>query len=304
MTRAAWLNLARVLFLVGAVGFAAWGLRGQWPEIASAAGRVSPGQLVGASTLIWLGVLGTGWVWLLVMASYSCPLPPVRGGAIFFVGQLGKYIPGSVWSLGAQAQMARGFAIPARTTVAAGLVFLLYNCATALVVGCGVGLTQDAQLPGWVLAAGVIVGVLLLVPAVVRRIAALLAGTAAPAIGWRTTAAIVVLMAGVWLSYGLATAVLATGTAGVALTGLVPVAVAAFALAYLVGVVVVLAPSGLGARELVLGWLLAPVVGVPVAAAVTLLARVLHTVADFSIAGIAWLVARRVGQSEPQSASR
>ena len=33
-------------------------------------------------------------------------LPARDGLATFFVGQLGKYIPGSVWSIGAQAQMA------------------------------------------------------------------------------------------------------------------------------------------------------------------------------------------------------
>ena len=43
---------------------------------------------------------------------------------------------------------------------------------------------------------------------------------------------------------------------------LFPVAAGAFALAYAVGVLVVLAPAGVGAREVTLVALLAPVIGV------------------------------------------
>jgi uncharacterized membrane protein YbhN (UPF0104 family) len=70
---------------------------------------------------------------------------------------------------------------------------------------------------------------------------------------------------------------------------------AAFATAHMVGVLVVLAPAGAGARELTLIAVLAPFVGVPSATAAALLTRVVHTVADFAVAGIAWLAARGQG---------
>ena len=54
----------------------------------------------------------------------------------------------------------------------------------------------------------------------------------------------------------------------------------AFALAYAAGVVVVLAPAGVGAREGVFVLLLSPLLGVADATAVALLARVVHTAAD------------------------
>ena len=61
------------------------------------------------------------------MAGLGAALPLREGLATFFVGQLGKYIPGSVWSIGAQAQMAARRSVPPRVTVAAGLLFLGYH---------------------------------------------------------------------------------------------------------------------------------------------------------------------------------
>lgn len=298
MSRSAWLNVARVLFLVAAAGFAWWGLQGQWDAVVSALGRLSAGQFLVASALIWLGVAATGFVWLRIMASYHHPLPVRAGSAVFFVGQLGKYIPGSVWSLGAQAQMSLRFGVPARTTVAAGLVFLLYNLATALLFGCPLAWAAHLTdvVPMGVLICGTVVGAVLLVPNVMGWIAERLAGSAdAPISKWSDTGVLVVLMAGVWLAYGLATASLGVAVGESAPPGALPASIAAFALAYVVGVVVILAPSGLGAREVVLVLLLAPVFGVAVAAAIAIIARLAHTFADFAIAGVSWLLARGTG---------
>ena len=68
--------------------------------------------------------------------------------------------------------------------------------------------------------------------------------------------------------------------------------VAAFALAHAAGVLLIVAPAGLGAREGVLIALLVPMVGVPSAAAAALLARLVHALADFLIAGAAAAWAR------------
>ena len=61
----------------------------------------------------------------------------------------------------------------------------------------------------------------------------------------------------------------------------------AFAVAFAVGVAVPIAPAGLGARDGVLLLLITPVLGAGPAAAVTVLARLARTVADFLLAGAA-----------------
>ncbi len=71
----------------------------------------------------------------------------------------------------------------------------------------------------------------------------------------------------------------------------------AFALAYAVGVVVVLAPAGVGARDALLVLLLTPLLGVADATALALLARVVHTAADGTMAAGWWYAARRTRRS-------
>ena len=90
------------------------------------------------------------------------------------------------------------------------------------------------------------------------------------------------LMAGVWACYGTCLWVLLPVACSEPRDVLT--AVATFALAHVAGVLMVLAPAGLGAREAVLVVLLAPSVGVPAAAAAALLARLTHSVADFVLA--------------------
>jgi uncharacterized membrane protein YbhN (UPF0104 family) len=103
-------------------------------------------------------------------------------------------------------------------------------------------------------------------------------------------ALIAVLLLVTWTLYGLALHAVSP-PAGAAYG--VGDAMVAFTAAYAVGVLVVLAPAGLGAREAVLTLLLTPFLGVGGAAAAALLTRLVHTAADFSIAGAAWLLGRR-----------
>ena len=54
---------------------------------------------------------------------------------IFFVGQLGKYLPGSVWSVLAQAEMGARLDVPRRRSGVVGLVSIGLGVLTGLLVG-------------------------------------------------------------------------------------------------------------------------------------------------------------------------
>ena len=101
------LTILRPTFLVAVVVFAWLGLRGRLDEVGDALRDTSPAGMVGGMALVLLGLGATGLLWLRLMSALGARLPTRDGLATFFVGQLGKYIPGSVWSIGAQAQMAR-----------------------------------------------------------------------------------------------------------------------------------------------------------------------------------------------------
>jgi len=314
------LDVLRGLFLVAAIGFGWWGLREYRTEIVEALSLTSPARVLVAIAVVFAGVAVTGVVWRSVLAGYGHDVPRLPASAIFFVGQIGKYIPGSVWSLGAQADMARRYRVPSRTTVAVGLVFLWVHVVSALPValllgqrGAGSG-DQSALVPGqvsdwitdppWgVTLAGCLVAILLLSPAVLGLMGRLLAGPEQPLrLGWSQSVALMALMALTWALYGVGLALVvpppALESAGGFAAVLGPVT-AAFAASYMVGVVVVLAPAGAGVRELTLIALLAPLFGVPSATAAALLMRVVHTIDDFAIAGIAWLAARPARDERP-----
>lgn len=273
--------LVVLLALVGAW----WGFRGRWAEVAAALAATGPLRLAAAVALAVVGLALTGVLWRRLLGCTGSGVGVLDAAAVFFVGQLGKYVPGSVWSVAVHAQLGRRHDVPARSSVAASSLFLVVHTATGLLLG-GLLLAPEGAgpVPDATVAIAVVVGAAALAPPVLRRLADRLCGRGTR-FGGRDVAAVLALMAGTWLAYGASLTVLVPGSSGSA-PSLVSAA-GTFALAHAAGVLVVLAPAGLGAREGVLVALLAPALGVPGAAAVALLSRVVHALADFLVAGAA-----------------
>jgi len=282
--------LRGLVFLAAVLVFAWIGLRGRFDEVGDALGDTSLAGAGAGLLLVLLGLFATGLLWLRLMACLDGALPLVDGLAKFFFGQLGKYIPGSVWSIGAQAELARRHAVPARVTVAAGLLFLAYHVETAVLLGALALLagSLESPWPDWVSWVALALAVTGLVPGIVRSLGRRIAGREVR-IGWADTVVVVGLMAVTWTAYACALVLMSPGLPWGELAALG----GAFAAAYAVGVVVVFAPAGVGAREAVFVLLLAPVTGVAPATALALLTRVVHTGADALIAAGWWLAARR-----------
>jgi uncharacterized membrane protein YbhN (UPF0104 family) len=288
-----YLPALRAAFVVAVLAFAWIGLRGRFDEVAAALSATSVLGVLGAVVLVLLGLLATGILWRRLMSAVGADLPVRDGLSTFFVGQLGKYIPGSVWSIGAQAQMAGRQSVPARATVAAGLLFLGYHVATAVVVGSVALILGELESPWptWLSVLLLAASSAGLLPIVVRCAGRRVAGRPVQ-LGVADTVVTLCLMAAAWSAYAAALVLLAPDHPWddiVALGG-------AFALAYAVGVVIVLAPAGVGARDALLVLLLTPLLGVADATALALLARVAHTAADGMMAAGWWYAARRTPQ--------
>lgn len=302
-----WMDLARGLFLVLALGFGWWSIRSRRAELLDALSSVSLWRCVLAALLVLVGLAITGVVWRELLASWGRRVPAAPAASTFFVGQLGKYIPGSVWSLGAQADMARSFGIAARTTVAAGLLFLWVHVVTAVGVTAALGVHAAGSWnnPGLRLVAGVL-ALIGMTPLVLGWLGQRLSGSAQPpVIRWRLVAALIGMMAVVWALYGTATALVvppATLTEAGGIGSMLGMFAVAFAASYVIGVVIILAPAGVGAREAALIALLSPALGVTAATATALVIRVIHTVCDFAIAGMAWSYARATRPPQTQTA--
>src|SRR5688500_8449717 len=118
------------LFIAAVVVFITVQVYRQRAAVADAVGEIGlRGILLSlAATIAGLGA--TGVAWRMLLAGFGHPLAPSAASGIFFVAQLGKYLPGSVWPYVAQARIGRAYRVPASRSAAAGGMFVLLHCAT------------------------------------------------------------------------------------------------------------------------------------------------------------------------------
>jgi len=229
--------------------------------------------------------------WRLTLAALGSPLTVRVGAWVMFVGQLGKYLPGSVWAVLAQMELGTAHRVPrhhsASASVLANLITLLSGLLTAAVTLPFV--SGSARYLWAFLAVPVVFGCLhpRVLNAMLRRLFRLVRRPPLERpLTVRAIAAPLAWSFGSWLLYGLQIWLLTTqlgaprGTAAL-------VSVGSFALAWSVGFIAVFAPAGAGVREVVLTALLSPVVGVSAATAVALVARALTTIGDLLAASAA-----------------
>jgi len=274
-----------VLFTV-AVALLAWAVVSQWGDVSAAVADIGWGP-VALATLAAVAALGFNTLsWRAVMRSVGLDAPWVDAASVFLVSQAGKYVPGAVWPVLAQSEFGRAHGLSRTRGMTGSLVAMAVGVVTAGVVGT-LGLVVWA--PGaladywWalVVAAGLAT---LLVPSVLTRVLALALkvmrrSVEPPVIAGRALLVSAAWSAANWIALGaqawLLLRVLSPGT-----DGLWPLATGAFALAWLVGFLVVFAPAGVGPREAAFVVLLAAVATRPEALALALMSRFAMTLAD------------------------
>ncbi|MGH4024821.1 MAG: lysylphosphatidylglycerol synthase domain-containing protein [Pseudonocardiaceae bacterium] len=283
----------RVLFLGTALGILVWQLAGDADGALDAVWQIGMPAVLGAFLAAAVGLGASGLAWRSLLRGLGAPLDLHGAVRVFFTGQIGKYIPGTVWAYVAHARLGREHGISASRTTAASVLFVVAHAATgAVVAGLVLPFASGAvfQRFGWVaLLAPLLLACLhpRLVLPVLRWLHRVLGRGNAPdrvsaaailrALGWLTVT---------WTGYGLSMLMLlAAVTRADTEAVLGPMALGGFALAWTVGFlaagVLVVTPAGLGVREVALLMVLGPIVqGGGAAAAVVLLSRVVHTLAD------------------------
>jgi len=218
---------------------------------------------------------------------------------IFYLSQLGKYVPGSVWSILTQIELSREHKIPKRTNVAVGVLVIAIAVTSGLTVAAlllpfGAGATLRQYW--WILP---IIPVLLagLHPRVigsglnlVLRLARREPLPCTPS--WAGLGRVLGLQILVWLCLGLQAWVLLIGM-GASPKPALPVAIGGYALAYSLGQMAIGFPAGAVVRDAALALALSAVVPGATALVVALLARVILTVVDLVLAGGQYLALRR-----------
>lgn len=291
------IQVGRVGIFVAVIAAIVLAAAREWDAVSKTISSLSWQSLAIAITSVVVGMFATVKVWQHLMAAQGVSLPYTRAVQINLVGQLGKYLPGSVWSFLLQAQLGRRYGVPRAKALVTLVLSAGLSIATALTLSVfAIDPLRRSWGPfAWLL----ILGPLALVMAVPRvmtwisntllRImrrpkldAPIIARHIPWAIGWSILS---------WLLFGVQLWGLASSLGELSFQNYLLVT-GVFALAMSAGFIAFVLPSGVGVREAVVVAGLSPIMATGPALAFALTSRLVFTVADVSSALIAVLVSR------------
>lgn len=198
-------------------------------------------------------------VWRVLMAGGGASLRFWPAARIWTVSNLWRYVPGKLWSIGAMAAMAHRENVPPAAAASASVLGVVLNIGTGLAISMLVAWgwmgEHGMQAVGVGLLVAAALGVVSL-PYTLPRLAALASRIAQRDVRIDTppTWAIALAVAGnllSWTLYGLAFSWLARGL-GISSGGATWQYIAVFTASYVAGYIILIAPGGLGPRELVM----------------------------------------------------
>jgi uncharacterized membrane protein YbhN (UPF0104 family) len=300
-----WRTPLRVAFALLSIGALVVATVSQWSRVGDTVRDVPLVALAGGAAAMATATYCSMLAWRAVLADLGSPLRLRFATGIFFVGQLGKYLPGSLWPVVAQMELGKEHGVPRKRSAVAALLVIVVGLTAAGVIGAATlpfVATGSLTRYRYVFLVPVL-GLVLLVPRVFDRVTALglrllrrapLDRHLSPrgigaALGWSLVQ---------WAWYGAGVWAIARGLPG-APRGLLALSMGAYALAWSAGFLFLVAPAGAGVREGALVLLLAPSLGSGPALGVALLARLLATLGDlvwglvaFAEGGHRWYRAR------------
>ena len=252
---------------------------------------------IGIATIVVLGTyLLLIETWRRILEAAGERLPMSDAARIWFVSNLGKYVPGKVWSIAAMTVMARNSGVSPVVAAGSSIVVQL----ATLVAGVGVILVTGAQAVNhpWI-AVGAALGIILLlaaIPSFLEPLGRGLAGITGKAIVlpriparavWLAVASAVIS----WISYGIAFQFFVKGVLGNA-AGATSSYIAVYAASYIIGFLALFAPGGVVVREsvMVTGLVRFGLSGQADALAVAVASRLWLTVTEL-LPGLAYMVA-------------
>ncbi|MCF2533493.1 lysylphosphatidylglycerol synthase transmembrane domain-containing protein [Yinghuangia soli] len=292
----AWLRPVLLLLAVGGIAYV---VLKHWNDVAATL-RELPWYAVAASGLVLMIGMVTGTLaWQVVVDSMGKPIGFRKGAQIQLVSQLGKYVPGSVWSYVLQLELGRKAQVSRARLFTASLLHVAIAIVTSMLLGILAlpVMLDDAPGAAWVFVL-LPLGFVGLHPKFLawagERTLRLLRR---PPVKLRLTWALVARVAGLaalsYTLFGLHLWLLARAVGPADFKQLL-LCIGAIAVGLTMGVFAFVLPSGAGVREIVIVATLATTMPRGQAVALALVSRLLFTVADLVSAGIAALLARKV----------
>ncbi|HUN36367.1 MAG TPA: lysylphosphatidylglycerol synthase transmembrane domain-containing protein [Trebonia sp.] len=296
-------RIVRYGFVIAVLVGGVYAIVSDWHRIGPDLARIGLPMALVALLIDLLGCCASMWTWRVLLAGLGSPLSFGAASRVLFVGQLGKYLPGSVWPVIAQMEMGTSYNVPRSRSGAASVVNMGVSVLGAfLAAAVFLPLSGGSSEYLW-FAATIPVFLVCLHPKVLNYLLGrafklarrppleqpLTGRVIAVSVAWSVVS---------WLLYGLAVWLLATRIGFPVTTGY-PLAVGAYALGWALGFLFIPDPAGAGIREVVLIALLSRPHGVTASAAgaVTVVWRAVTIVGDLLVAALA--MANRKGRAQP-----
>jgi hypothetical protein len=259
--------VVRVTLLALTFGFIGWALARQWAEVrqAAAAFTIDWPWVLAASAIVLATYAMLIQSWRLLLAGWGGALAYPVAVRIWTIANLGRYIPGKVWSVGALGVLAAREGVSGVAAAGAAILGTVLNLGAGIALAVILGADALERLyPGLRLIAiaatvAFAIGVIALpalLPPLLDRFARWRGLTLArQPLAARTLWIATALNAISWIGYGVAFALFARGVTP-QVSSNPTTFIAVFSASYLIGYLVLFAPGGLGFREVALSGLL------------------------------------------------
>lgn len=287
--------IIRYVLVIAVVGFAVYYLASQWDEVSDAISNISWLSIVVSFTVLMLGMAAGTMSWISLLNGLGPRVTVPRAAQVMLVGQLGKYVPGSVWSYLLQMELGRQYGISRPRVLITSLYVAGIGVVSSLVLG---GLALPTVLRGhrellWLFPL-LPIGLVCLHPRVMTAIADLVLKVFRRPPLDHIVSLSAVIRALLWsvvsyLFYGVHLWLLVNSLVDPSVRSLV-LLTGAMSLGFSAGLFAFIFPSGVGVREAVLIGAMTVLVTVPQATALSVVSRVMFTVADLVAAGGAVLL--------------
>ena len=299
---------AQWLFAAAVVWYAARSLSGQWDAAASRLASIDPGWtwIIAATLVVFLTYVLLIETWRKVVVASDERLSFRDAARIWFVSNLGKYIPGKVWSIGAMTVMARQTGVTALVAGGSSIVVQLVSIVAglAIVLVAGTQLIDRPVLAG-MLGIAVVAGIAA-ITVFARPVASMVAAATGREVGaisisGRTVALATLRSGAAWIAYGVAFQLFVMGVLGEA-GGATLSYIAVYAASYIIGFIALFAPGGVIVREsaMVAGMLRLGLAGEADALVVALTSRIWLTVTEL-LPGLVYLALGKSNLKAPQA---
>ena len=291
-------HLGLAIGLAGLV-FVTFEITRSWTAVAEAASRANHAGVIAGLALGCVGMVVLALGWRKSLDLLGARIPALDALYRYFVGELGKYVPGGVWSVLGRSEMAR----KAGTSGVTSYVGTILSLSTAYLAAVAVG--SLALIGGgasgarnvWLPAVGLLpIGLVALHPRILepalsflKRLSRLDIELQVPS--WGESVGLVIRQLPAWLAIGAATWIIAFSLDEPS-PGLTDILFAT-TVSWIAGLLALPVPGGIGVREAVFVSVATTLSSTGIAAAVALTARLVFVTVDLLAAGLFAVLKRR-----------